>query len=73
MNRKITIKVKPGSLKRSIETFGSDRYLIKTTETDNIKVNEDILFMLSKYIGAPQHRLKIIAGVNSDDKIIVIE
>ena len=73
MNRKITIKVKPGSLKRSIETFGSDRYLIKTTETDNIKVNEDILFMLSKYTGTLQQRLRIIAGVNSDDKIIVIE
>ncbi|MBI2629346.1 DUF167 domain-containing protein [Candidatus Pacearchaeota archaeon] len=73
MNRKITIKVKPGSLKRSIETFGSDRYLIKTTETDNAKVNEDILFMLSKYTGTPQHRLRIIAGINSDDKIITIE
>ena len=73
MNRKITIKVKPGSLKRSIETFGSDRYLIKTTETENTKVNEDIIFMLSKYTGTPQQRLRIVAGVNSDDKIITIE
>ena len=73
MNLKIIIKVKSGSLKRSIESFGNNRYLIKTTETENVKINEEVIFMLSKYTGTPQQRFNIIKGLNSEDKIIILE
>ncbi|HLD98530.1 MAG TPA: hypothetical protein VI815_04345 [Candidatus Nanoarchaeia archaeon] len=72
MRNKFIVMVKSGSLKRSIENFGANRYLVKTNLVDNQEVNKDVLFMLSKTLGLPEERVILVSGENSDNKIFQI-
>ncbi|MEK6891125.1 MAG: hypothetical protein AABX03_03215 [Nanoarchaeota archaeon] len=72
MRGKITVMVKSGSLKRSIENFGGGRYLVKTNMTDHPEINTDVLFMLSRTLGLPQDRIVLVAGETSENKLFQI-
>ena len=72
MKSDVIVKVKPGSIKRSIEHFGENRYLIKTDSINNDEINKDVLFMLSKYMGVPTTKLEFKSGISSNDKILQI-
>ena len=72
MKTDIIVKVKIGSLKRSIENFGENRYLIKTDFVKDEDVNKDVIFMLSKYMGVPPNRFQLINGFDKEDKIFKI-
>ncbi|MEK6873762.1 MAG: hypothetical protein AABW91_02865 [Nanoarchaeota archaeon] len=72
MKSDVVVKVKSGSIKRSIENFGENRYLIKTDAISNDEVNKDVLFMLSKCMGIPLSKFEFKSGLSSDDKVLQI-
>ncbi|OIO43455.1 hypothetical protein COU56_00525 [Candidatus Pacearchaeota archaeon CG10_big_fil_rev_8_21_14_0_10_31_9] len=72
MKSDVVVKVKPGSIKKSIEHFGENRYLIKTDSVNNDEINGDVLFMLSKYMGLPPNRLEFKSGISTNDKVLQI-
>lgn len=72
MRNKVTVMVKSGSLKRSIENFGGNRYLVKTNQIEHQEINKDVLFMLSRTLGLPEDRIILVAGESSDNKLFQI-
>lgn len=67
----INIKVKPGSGKREIESFGNNRYLIYLkSRPENNQANIELINMLSKYFGIPVSRIKIKFGATGSDKMV---
>ena len=72
MKSDVVVKVKHGSVKRSIEHFGENRYLIKTDSINNDEINRDVLFMLSKYMGVPISKFEFKLGISSNDKVLQI-
>ncbi len=72
MIREVVVHVKLGSVKRSIENFGANRYLIKTDLVNHAEVNKDVIFMLSKYMGLPENRFSLIKGEEKEDKVFSI-
>ncbi|MFA6022713.1 MAG: hypothetical protein WC781_01355 [Candidatus Pacearchaeota archaeon] len=69
MKGDIVVKVKLGSMKKSIENFGADRYLIKTDSTEHNTANRDIVTMLSRYMGIPENKIILKSGLASEDKV----
>ena len=73
MGTTIYIKVKPNSGKRSIESFGNNRYLVYLSEPpENDKANIELTSMLSKYFGVPPAKIVIKHGRSGDNKMIEI-
>lgn len=70
---KIHVRVKTNSSERKIEDFGERRYLVyvKSPAEDN-EANIEMLNMMSKHLGVPSTKLKIIAGVTNKDKVLEI-
>ena len=69
MKGEITVLVRVGNLKRSIEHFGNNRYLCRVeSQTEDAKIAE-ILEMLSKYMGIPVGRFQLKSGIGSDIKV----
>jgi len=67
----ITVKVKTKSGKRSIESFGNNRYLVYLKEEpENNKANIELLNFLSKQFGVPATKIKIKTGLHHDEKMI---
>lgn len=57
----VTVKVKFGSNKQSIESFGSNRYLVyinSKKEDENLAYTE-LVRLLSKKIGTPEARIEL--------------
>lgn len=72
VNTLITIKVKLGSIKNSIEYFGSDRYFIKVQATEHNEANKLMRDMLSRYTGIHPNRFEFVRGTNSENKLLKI-
>ena len=72
MIREVTVHVKSGTTKKSIENFGGGRFLIKTDLTDNNEINKEVIMMLSRYLGTPKEIIAIKSGENKEDKRFVI-
>lgn len=69
MHGEITVLVRSGNMKRSIENFGSNRYLCRVeSQSEDAKIAE-ILDMLSKYMGIPVGRFQLKSGIGSDTKV----
>jgi len=69
----IYIKVKPNSSKKSIESFGNNRYLVYLKEPpENNRANIELINFLSKEFGTPANMIRIKSGHNSH-KIIEIK
>ncbi len=69
----IYIKVKPRSGKREVENFGDGRYLVYLKESPkNGKANDELIKVLSKYLGTPATRIKIKTGFTSSNKMLEI-
>ena len=70
----INIKVKPNSPKRSIESFGNNRYLVYLKEPpENNRANMELINFLSKEFGTPVSMIKIKSGRNSHNKVVEIQ
>ena len=68
-----TLKVKIGCSQQKIENFGNDRYLVKVTSTNHTEINQELKEMFSHYFGVPTPRIKIVSGIDENDKKIRIE
>ena len=69
----IYVKVKPHSGKQEVESFGDGRYLVYLKESpENGKANEELIKVLSKYLGTPSARIKIKTGFTSSNKMLEI-
>ncbi len=66
--RDINIMVKPGSLKTSIEPFGDNRFLIRTTLTSHDQINLEIPKILSTKMGLPPQRFQLVNGIDENIK-----
>jgi len=73
MRNEYTIRVKSGSSKRKIENFGNNRYLVKVAFINHNDINKELIIMFSKYLGVPPGRIRIISGIDENDKILKIE
>jgi len=71
---KFYVRVKTNSGKQEIVEFGDHRYLIylKSVPEDN-KANIELLNLLSKHIGVPALKLKIVSGLTSQDKVLEVQ
>lgn len=71
---KVYVKVKPNSSKQEIVEFGNHRYLIYLkSEAKNNEANIELINLLSKHLGVPPKRIKIIFGLTSKDKILEVD
>ncbi|MGV8152500.1 MAG: DUF167 domain-containing protein [Candidatus Nanoarchaeia archaeon] len=72
----IKIKVKPHSGKQEIEKLAEDDYMVfLKSEPENNEANTELLKLLRKYFKKQNiifNNIKIIKGLKSRDKIIVI-
>ena len=68
---KIFIKLKANSHFRKIENFGNGRYLVYIPESPE-KANEELLKILSKYLGIPEDQIKIKVGFGEENKVLEI-
>ena len=70
---KIYVKVKANSKLQKIENFGSGRYLVYLRESlENGKADEELILILSKYLGVTPSTLIIRSGLNNSNKILEI-
>lgn len=67
----IKVKVKPRSGKRSVESFGDNKYLIYLKEEpENNKANIELINLLSRYFGIPISKIRIKTGLHNNEKTI---
>lgn len=73
MIRKINIRVKANYSEQKIEDFGDKKYLVhvKAPAEDN-KANIEILNLMSKHLGVPAAKLKIVSGLTNKDKTLEV-
>ncbi|HRZ85303.1 MAG TPA: hypothetical protein P5277_00835 [Candidatus Paceibacterota bacterium] len=69
MVRIINIRVRRGDMKRSIENFGSGRFLVRVGGKTNEEINKEVVEMLSRYLGHPMNRIELIGGSEAEDKV----
>ena len=53
----ITVKVKYGTTKQEIESFGNNRYLVYLLSKEDENPNEELFALLSRKMGVPQNRI----------------
>jgi len=70
---KIQVRVKTNCSEQKIENFGERHYLVylKSSPEDN-KANIELLNMMSKVLGVPALKIKIVSGLTSRDKTLEI-
>lgn len=73
MIREVIVKVKPGNMRRSIENFGNGRFLVRAGGQTHQEINKEIIEMLSRYLGHPKSRIQIKSGIDSEDKVFVLD
>jgi uncharacterized protein YggU (UPF0235/DUF167 family) len=68
---KFQVRVKTNCSEQKIEDFGNHRYLVylKSAPEDN-KANIELINLLSKHLGVPPLKLKIISGLTNRDKVL---
>ncbi|MFA5993233.1 MAG: DUF167 family protein [Candidatus Pacearchaeota archaeon] len=73
MIREVVVKVKPGNMRRSIENFGNGRFLARVGSKTHPEMNAEVIEMLAKYLGHPESRIQIKSGIDSEDKVFVLD
>lgn len=69
----IKIKVEQNSKKREVVKKASDHFLICVRERPEAgRANEEMLGLLSAFLGIPRKKLKIIKGSNTKNKWVKI-
>lgn len=70
----IHVKVKPKSGMQKVESFGDNRYLVYLKEPpENGRANNELINVLSKYLGTPHQRINIKTGFHDDKKTLEIK
>jgi uncharacterized protein YggU (UPF0235/DUF167 family) len=68
---KFQVRVKTHCEKQEIHDFGDHKYLVHLTcVPEHNKANTELINLMSKHLGVPPLRLKIISGLTSRDKIL---
>ena len=71
---KIKVKVKTNSSKQEIMEFGDHRYLIYLKSApENNEANIEMIKLLSKHLGVPSGRIRIVAGQFNNEKVLDID
>ena len=70
--REITVMVKSGSLGRSVESFGDNRFLVRLEPMEQNQINLEIPKMLSSGLGIPPKDFELISGFDKNIKIFKI-
>lgn len=67
------VRVKTRATQEKIEEFGDHRYLVYVKEVANHnEANIAMLNLMAKHLGVPAMKLKIIAGLTNQDKVLEI-
>jgi len=70
---KFQVRVKPNSGKQEIEEFGDHRYLVYLkSAAENNEANIELLNLMSKHLGVPALKLKIVSGLTNKDKTLEV-
>ena len=70
----IKVKVKPKSKKEEIRKLSEEEYEVKVKEPpEKGKANERVIELLSRFLGVPKNRLKIVRGETSRLKFIEVD
>jgi uncharacterized protein YggU (UPF0235/DUF167 family) len=70
---KFQVRVKTNCPKQEIHEFGDHRYLVYLTcQPEHNKANIELINLFSKHIGVPALKLKIVAGLTSQDKVLEV-
>ena len=70
---KIQVRVKTSSGKQDIESFGDNRYLVYLKSApENNEANIELIKLMSKHLGIPSTKLKIISGATGKDKTLEV-
>ena len=73
MLSKIQVRVKTGSGKQEIESFGDNRYLVYlVSQPENNEANIELIKLMAKHLGIPSTKLRIISGATNNDKVVEI-
>ena len=70
--REIIVMVKSGSIIRSVESFGDNRFLVKLELTEHNQINLEIPKILAPELGIPPKNFELISGVDKNIKIFKI-
>ncbi len=71
---KIYVKVKTKSNIQKVTNFGSGRYLVYLRESfEGGKADDELLILLSRYLGTPLKEIRIISGINQENKVFEIK
>jgi uncharacterized protein YggU (UPF0235/DUF167 family) len=67
----ITVKVRYGTSSSKFESFGNNRYLVYLLSQMNESDSDiELITLISRNMGVPPNRIKIVKGQGSTDKII---
>ncbi len=70
--REVTVMVKPGSFKRSVESFGDNKFLVKIEFKEHSQINSELPKMLAPRLGIPPKSFQLVSGFEKDIKIFEI-
>lgn len=67
----ITVKVRYGTSSSKFESFGNNRYLVYLlSEMNESDSDLELITLISRNMGVPPNRIKILKGQGSTDKVI---
>jgi uncharacterized protein (TIGR00251 family) len=71
---RINVKVKPNAKQNQIKKLGENSYEVRVTvPPEKGKANKKVIEMLSKEIGVPKSKIKLIRGETSREKVFEVE
>ena len=70
---KIQVRVKTGSGKQEIESFGNNRYLVYLeSQPENNDANIELIKLMARHLGIPSTKLRIVSGATGKDKTLEV-
>ncbi|HMV79533.1 MAG TPA: DUF167 domain-containing protein [Leptospiraceae bacterium] len=71
---KISVKVKPGSKKSSVEVVSETELSVKIhAPAQEGKANEELILVLSEFYNIPKSRITLLRGLKSRTKILELD
>jgi len=68
---KFQVRVKTNCNEQTIEDFGDHKYLVHLTcIPEHNKANIELINLMSKHLGIPAMKLRIVSGLTSRDKVL---
>lgn len=68
----VSVRIKPNSNKRTIESFGNNRYLVYLNSNLNEQAMwDELLAMLSKKFGVPPNRIELRRDMGADKVFLI--